>query len=45
MILIVNSYNENENELLINVKDIYLKEKYIEYLNKLVKKSKIKLFV
>lgn len=45
MILMVNSYNENENELLINVKDIYLKEKYIEYLNKLVKKSKIRLFV
>ena len=45
MILMVNSYNENENELLINVKEIYLKEKYQEYLNKLVKKSKIRLFV
>lgn len=45
MILMINSYNENENDLLINVKDIYLKEKYEDYLNKLVKKSKIRLFV
>lgn len=45
MILMVNSYNENENDLLINVKDIYLKQKYEDYLNKLVKKSKIRLFV
>lgn len=44
MILMVNSYNENENELLINVKDLYLKKKYEEYLNKLTKKSKIRLF-
>ncbi len=44
MILMVNSYNENENELLINVKDLYLREKYEEYLNKLTKKSKIRLF-
>lgn len=45
MILMVNSYNENENDLLINFKEIYLKEKYEDYLNKLVKKSKIRLFV
>lgn len=45
MILRVNSYNENENELLINLKDIYLKESYIDYLNKLTKKSKIRLFI
>lgn len=44
MILMVSSYNENENELLINVKDLYLREKYEEYLNKLTKKSKIRLF-
>ena len=45
MILRVNSYNENENELLVNLKDIYLKESYIDYLNKLTKKSKIRLFI
>lgn len=45
MILRVNSYNENENELLINLKDIYLKESYTDYLNKLTKKSKIRLFI
>ena len=45
MILMINSYNENENELLINLKDIYLKESYDDYLNKLVKKSKIRLFM
>lgn len=44
MILMVNSYNENENELLINLKDLYLKENYEDYLNKLVKKSKIRQF-
>ena len=45
MILMVNSYNDNENELLLKTKDIYLKEKYEEYLNKLVKKSKIRVFI
>ena len=44
-ILMVNSYNENENDLLIEAKDIYLKKNYIDYLNKLVRKSKIRLFV
>lgn len=45
MILMINSYNENENELLINLKDIYLRESYDDYLNKLTKKSKIRLFI
>lgn len=44
-ILMVNSYNENENELLIKAKDIYLKDAYYDYLNKLIKESKIKVFV
>lgn len=45
MILMVNSYNDNENDLLLNVKEIYMKEKYEDYLNKLVKKSKIRVFI
>lgn len=45
MILMINSYNENENELLIKLKEIYLRERYIDYLNNLTKKSKIRLFV
>ena len=44
-ILMVNSYNENENELLLKAKDIYLKKAYYDYLNKLIKESKIKVFV
>ena len=45
MILMLNSYNENENDLLINLKDMYLRESYEKYLNNLTKKSKIRLFV
>lgn len=45
MILMINSYNENENELLIHTKDKYLKDAYNQYLNKLVKSSKIKVFI
>lgn len=45
MILMINSYNDNENELLMSAKDLYQKQKYEQYLNKLVKKSKIRLFV
>ncbi|WP_311531694.1 SurA N-terminal domain-containing protein [uncultured Anaerococcus sp.] len=44
-ILMVNSYNENENELLMQAKEIYLKDAYRKYLNKLIKSSKIKLFI
>lgn len=44
-ILMINSYNENENELLIQAKEIYLKDAYRKYLNKLIKSSKIKLFI
>ena len=44
-ILMLNSYNDNENELLLNAKNIYLKKSYDEYLNTLVKKSKIKVFI
>lgn len=39
----INSYNENENELLMQAKEIYLKDAYRKYLNKLIKSSKIKL--
>ena len=45
MILMINSYNENENELLIKLKEIYLKESYEKYLNNLTKKTTIRLFV
>ncbi|WP_311516212.1 SurA N-terminal domain-containing protein [uncultured Anaerococcus sp.] len=45
VILMINSYNENKNELLIKAKDIYQKNIYLDYLNKLTKDSKIKLFV
>ena len=45
MILNINSYNDNENELLLKVKDIYMKEKHQDYLNRLVKKSKIKVYM
>ncbi len=45
MILMINSYNENENELLMHTKDKYLKDAYEQYLNKLVKSSKIKVFI
>ena len=45
MILMVNSYNENENDLLVKLKDIYLQENYEKYLNKLIKRAKIKVFV
>ena len=45
MILMINSYNENENELLLNTKEHYLKDSYEEYLNKLIKSSKIKVFI
>ena len=45
MILMINSYNDNENELLLHTKDIYLKNAYDDYLNKLTKSSKIRLFI
>lgn len=45
MILMINSYNDNENDLLISAKELYQEQKYEQYLNKLVKKSKIRLFI
>ena len=45
IIAMINSYNENENELLINAKNIYQKNSYVEYLNKLIKSSKIKVYM
>ena len=45
LILMINSYNENENELLMHTKEKYLKDAYDQYLNKLVKSSKIKVFI
>ena len=44
-ILMINSYNENENDLLLKAKDIYIKNSYYDYLNRLIKESKIKVFV
>lgn len=44
-ILMINSYNENENDLLINAKKYYLDLKYEEYLKDVIKKSKIRIFV
>lgn len=44
-ILMINSYNENENDLLIRAKKYYLDLKYNEYLKKLIKKANIKVFV
>ena len=43
-ILMINSYNENENELLIQAKEIYLKDAYRKYLNKLIKSSNCLLY-
>lgn len=45
MVLMINSFNENENELLINTKDKYLRDAYEKYLNKLIKSSQIRLFI
>ena len=45
MIMMINSYNENENELLMQTRDEYLKNAYDQYLDKLVKSSKIKVFI
>ena len=45
MILMINSYNDNENDLLLRTKEEYLKDSYEEYLNKLIKSSKIKFFI
>lgn len=45
MILMINSYNDNENDLLLRTKEEYLKDSYEEYLNKLIKSSKIKVFI
>ena len=44
-ILMINSFNENENDLLLRAKEIYLENSYEAYLNKLVKESNIKLFI
>ncbi|MDO5026396.1 MAG: SurA N-terminal domain-containing protein [Tissierellia bacterium] len=45
VILMINSYNDNRNELLIRAKDIYLKNAYKKYLDELIKESKIEVFV
>ena len=44
IIAMINSYNENENELLMNAKSVYQKKVYEDYLNKLIKSSKIKVY-
>lgn len=45
VILMINSYNENENELLLAAKEKYMKESYDKYLKDLIKKSKIRVFI
>lgn len=45
IIAMINSYNENENELLMNAKSVYQKKAYEDYLNKLIKSSKIKVYI
>lgn len=45
IIAMINSYNENENELLMNAKSVYQKKVYEDYLNKLIKSSKIKVYI
>lgn len=45
IIAMINSYNENENELLMNAKSIYQKQAYEDYLNRLIKSSKIKVYI
>lgn len=45
IIAMINSYNENENELLMNAKSVYQKKAYEDYLNKLIESSKIKVYI
>lgn len=45
IILMINSYKENKNDLLINAKEYYTELKYEDYLKELIKKSKIKVFL
>lgn len=45
IIAMINSYNENENELLMNAKSVYQEKAYEDYLNKLIKSSKIKVYI
>lgn len=45
IILMINSVNQNENDLLIDAKKIYLKNEYDKYLKNLIKNSNIKLFI
>lgn len=45
IVLMINSYNEDENDLLIKAKEKYLKLNYDKYLKNLIKKSNIKVFI
>ena len=45
VILMINSENKNEKNLLIDAKEIYLENEYNKYLEKLIKNSNIKLFI
>lgn len=44
-ILMINSLNTNENDLLVRAKQIYLQNEYDKYVKNLIKNSNIKLFV
>lgn len=44
-ILMVNSLNTKENDLLIRAKEIYLKNEYDKYIKNLIKNSNINLFI
>lgn len=45
VILMINSENKSEKNLLIDAKEIYLENEYNKYLEKLIKNSNIKLFI
>ncbi|MDU2830620.1 MAG: hypothetical protein E7C03_09245, partial [Anaerococcus sp.] len=45
VILMINSENKNEKNLLIDAKEIFLENEYNKYLEKLIKNSNIKLFI
>lgn len=45
IILMINSINKNEKDLLLDAKEIYLQNEYNKYLENLIKNSNIKLFI
>ncbi|MDU2376043.1 MAG: hypothetical protein E7D56_07750, partial [Anaerococcus vaginalis] len=45
IILMVNSINNNKKSLLLDAKELYLRNEYNNYLKNLIKNSNIKLFI